>query len=243
MAQSVAIEFSQAPASLPGGIRIYAVGDVHGCLDQLIRLHDAISEDVSARPVTDAVLLHVGDYIDRGPDSAQVIARLRGPSPVPGARMVNLKGNHEDMLLTGLDAETDAGALNWLENGGRETLASWSIRHKTPRTEWIRRIPPQDLDFLRALPLTYREGGYLFVHAGIRPAIPLENQEPHDLMWIREPFLSFKGDLGVVVVHGHTPRPTVAIRSNRIGIDTGAVYGGRLTCAVLESDRLGFLIG
>jgi serine/threonine protein phosphatase 1 len=243
MVQSVAIEFSQAPARLPAGIRIYAVGDVHGCLDQLIRLHDAISQDVSARPVADAVLLHVGDYIDRGPDSAQVIARLRGPSPVPGARMVNLKGNHEDMLLTGLDAETDAGALNWLENGGRETLASWSIRHKTPRTEWLRRIPAQDLDFLRALPMTYREGGYLFVHAGIRPAIPLENQEPHDLMWIREPFLSFKGDLGVVVVHGHTPRPTVAIRSNRIGIDTGAVYGGKLTCAVLESDRLGFLIG
>jgi serine/threonine protein phosphatase 1 len=241
MAKAVPIELSQAPASLPPGTRVYAVGDVHGCLEQLTRLHAAIAEDLSSRPVPDAVLLHVGDYIDRGPDSAQVIACLRGPSPVPGTRMVNLKGNHEDMLLTGLEAETDAAALNWLENGGRETLASWSISHKHPRAEWTKRIPPADLDFLRALALTHREGGYLFVHAGIRPGISLENQEPHDLMWIREPFLSFKGDLGLVIVHGHTPRPTVALRTNRIGIDTGAVYGGKLTCAVLEKDQLGFL--
>lgn len=241
MPKYVAIEFSRAPASLPPGIRVYAVGDVHGCLDQLTRLHAAIAEDLRARPVPDAVLLHVGDYIDRGPDSAQVIAHLRGPSPVPGTRMVNLKGNHEDMLLAGFDAETDAAALNWLENGGRETLASWSISHRSPRAEWKKRIPATDLGFLRALQLTHREGGYLFVHAGIRPAMPMENQVPHDLLWIREPFLSFNGDLGVVVVHGHTPRPTVAMRANRIGIDTGAVYGGKLTCAVLETDRVGFL--
>ena len=235
------IEFSPAPATLPPDTRVYAIGDVHGCLDRLTVLHAAIADDLQARPVRDAVLLHIGDYIDRGPDSAQVIACLRGPNPVPGTRRINLMGNHENMMLAALQAEDDAPAFNWLRNGGRETLASWRIGFRQPRSVWIGRIPPPDLAFLRALALSHREGGYLFVHAGIRPGIPLENQDPQDLMWIRDPFLTFNGDLGVVVVHGHTPGPAPIIRPNRIGIDTGAVFGGKLTCAILETDRLGFL--
>ncbi len=235
------IEFVPAPATLPPQTRVYAVGDVHGCLDQLTALHAAIAADLAARPVADPLLLHIGDYIDRGPDSAQVIAWLHGPSPVPGARRVHLLGNHEEMLLAALDAEDATPAANWLQNGGRETLASWSIGQKLPHTAWLERLPPADVAFLRGLSLVHREGGYLFAHAGIRPGIPLENQQRRDLVWIREPFLSFRGDLGAVVVHGHTPHPAPVVRPNRIGIDTGAVYGGQLTCAVLETDRLGFL--
>ncbi len=235
------IEFSAAPASLPPETRVYAIGDVHGCLDRLTELHGAIAEDLRTRPIPDALLLHIGDYIDRGPDSAQVIARLRGPNPVPGTRMVNLMGNHEDMMLAAFQSEEDGPALTWLQNGGRETLASWCIGQQLPRAAWADRLPAPDLDFIRTLSFSHREGGYLFVHAGIRPGVPLDKQVPRDLMWIREPFLSFKGDLGVVVVHGHTPGPAPVVRPNRIGIDTGAVYGGTLTCAVLEADRLGFL--
>jgi serine/threonine protein phosphatase 1 len=235
------IEFSAAPATLSPATRIYAVGDVHGCLDRLTALHAAIAADLLARPVPDALLLHIGDYIDRGPDSAQVIAYLRGANPVPGSRMVNLMGNHEDMLLAALGAEDDVPALGWLQNGGRETLASWRIPHNLPRAGWAERLPKPDIAFLRALVLSHREGGYLFVHAGIRPGVELENQDRHDLMWIREPFLSSKKEFGVVVVHGHTPGRAPVIRPNRIGIDTGAVYGGELSCAVLEADRLGFL--
>lgn len=236
------IEFSASPATLPPETRVYAIGDVHGCLDRLTRLHAAIAVDLEIRPVADPLLLHIGDYIDRGPDSAQVIGYLRGPSPVRGARMVNLMGNHEDMLLTAIEAEDDVPASHWLSNGGRETLASWSLPHKLPRAAWGERIPAPDLAFLRGLALGHREGGYFFAHAGIRPGVALERQDRRDLMWIREPFLSFKGDFGFVVVHGHTPGRTPVVRPNRIGIDTGAVYGGGLTCAVLETDRLGFLI-
>ena len=235
------VEFIDAPAKLPPETRIYAVGDIHGCLDRLTQLHEAIAADLHARPVPDPLLLHIGDYIDRGPDSAQVIAYLRGPNPVRGTRLVNLMGNHEDMLLNAMAAEDDAPAANWLMNGGRETLASWHMPHKLPHTAWAGRVPAPDLDCLRSLALSHREGPYFFAHAGIRPGVALDQQDRHDLMWIREPFLSFKGDLGAVVVHGHTPGRAPVVRPNRIGIDTGAVYGGELTCAVLENAQVGFL--
>ena len=235
------VEFKTAPATLPPDIRIYAIGDIHGCLEQLTRLHAAIAEDALARPCPDILVVHIGDYIDRGPDSAQVIAYLCGPNPVPGARIVNLMGNHEDMLLTALEAESDAPATNWLDNGGREALASWRIPNKLPRAGWQERLPPADMDFLRGLQASHQEGPYFFAHAGIRPGVPLEDQVRHDLLWIREPFLSFKGDLGAIVVHGHTPARAPVVRANRIGIDTGAVYGGELTCVILEADQLGFL--
>ena len=235
------IEFIDAPATLPPETRIYAIGDIHGCLDRLVQLHEAIAADLLARPVADALLLHIGDYIDRGPDSAQVVAYLRDPNSVPGTRVVNLMGNHEDMFLKAMAAEDDAVAANWLMNGGRETLASWHVPHKLPHTAWVDRLPAMELDFLRDLTISHREGPYFFAHAGIRPGVALDQQDRHDLMWIREPFLSFKGDLGVVVVHGHTPGRVPVVRPNRVGIDTGAVYGGELTCVVLETDKLAFM--
>ena len=233
-------EFAPAPASLPPGRRIYAVGDVHGCAEKLTALHQAILADLRDRPIEAPLLVHLGDYIDRGPDSAEVVARLSGP-PLPGLPAVNLMGNHEHMMLSALVGDDrDAPGL-WLENGGADALHSWGVPQQAAPRDWARRLPPAHLIFLRDLALSHCEGGYLFVHAGIRPGVPLERQTRHDLLWMREPFLSCADDLGVVVVHGHTPKPEPVVRPNRIGIDTGAVLGGPLTCAVLEAYQLGFI--
>ena len=235
------IDFIPAPASLPPGQRVYAVGDVHGCLDRLRALHDLIAEDLAARPVAEAVLVHLGDYVDRGPDSAGVVALLAEGDPLANVPTVNLMGNHEHMMLAALaTGEADATDL-WLANGGADSLLSWGVPRSAQPKEWASYLPKPHLVFLRDLAVRHEVGGYLFVHAGIRPGIPLERQSRHDLMWIREPFLSFEEPFGPVVVHGHTPRQEPMVRPNRIGIDTGAVMGGVLTCVVLEEDRLGFI--
>ena len=237
------IDFIPAPASLPSGQRIYAIGDVHGCLDRLAAVHEQIAEDLTTRPVDISVLVHLGDYVDRGLDSAQVVDWLSGGAPVPVTQIVNLMGNHEDMMLQALPG-TDKEAINtWLANGGADSLLSWEITRRVPPTEWATLIPTEHQTFLRELKTSFRYGGYLFVHAGIRPGVPLNRQERHDMLWIREPFLSWTHSHDVIVVHGHTPRHEPDVRSNRIGIDTGAVMGGGLTCLVLEEDRLGFIRG
>ena len=238
------LELHPAPASLPEGRRVYAIGDIHGCLDRLRALHAAIAADLAARPAASALLVHLGDLVDRGPDSAQVVAHLAtAPPPAGIAEALTLRGNHEAMMLAALDApDRDHAALTWMQNGGADTLLSWGVPRRTEPRDWAAALPAEDVAFLRALPLSRRDGGYLFVHAGIRPGVPLDRQDPHDLMWIREPFLSSKLDHGAVVVHGHTPTPEPVLRANRIGIDTGAVMGGALTCLVLEDDRLGFLL-
>jgi Calcineurin-like phosphoesterase len=241
----VMIEFVAAPATLPPGQRVYAIGDVHGCLDQLEALHQAVAQDLAERPDAEAVLIHLGDYVDRGPESAAVVALLAAGPPIPGLRTVNLMGNHEHMMLDALSSGLEAAADLWMSNGGANTLFSWGVSRLDRQVDWAGQIPVQQLLFLRDLALTHREGPYLFVHAGIRPDVGLGQQARQDLLWIREPFLSAKGELGgepgMVVVHGHTPVREPVVRPNRIGIDTGAVMGGVLTCLVLEDDRLGFL--
>jgi serine/threonine protein phosphatase 1 len=228
-----------APAALAPGRRVYAVGDVHGCLDQLAAIHDQIAADLLARPISEATIIHLGDYIDRGPDSAGVIEHLlRG---FAGARSVNLMGNHEHMMLQAVDTGELEDFELWMLNGGRASLRSWQIGALGATRELAHRVPAEHLGFMRGLALSHREGGYLFVHAGLRPGLPIEAQSTHDLLWIREPFLSWRGDFGSVIVHGHTPMQGPVVKANRIGIDTGAVLGGPLTCAVLEEDRLGFL--
>jgi serine/threonine protein phosphatase 1 len=235
------IDFIPAPASLPPGQRVYAIGDVHGCLDRLSALHAMISDDLAERPAVEPVLVHLGDYVDRGPDSAGVVARLAEGSPVAGVPAVNLMGNHEHMMLAALaSGETDATEL-WVANGGADSLLSWRVPRSAQPKDWPGYLPKPHLIFLRDLALRHEAGGYLFVHAGVRPGIPLERQNRHDLIWIREPFLSSSEPFGAVVVHGHTPRQEPVVRPNRIGIDTGAVMGGVLTCLVLEDDRLGFI--
>lgn len=236
------IELGPAPAMLPAGERVYAVGDVHGCLDRLRAMHLAIAADIAARPAASVTLVHLGDYIDRGPESAGVLDWLaEGPAPDGVGSVVNLMGNHETMMLAALAEGSGRAARLWLLNGGEATLHSFGLGNADDPGAWAERLPAGRLDFLRALPLTHRAGGYVFVHAGLRPGVPLAAQAPEDMLWIREPFLAAVEPFEAVVVHGHTPTRDPVVRPNRIGIDTGAVLGGRLTCAVLEADRVGFI--
>jgi serine/threonine protein phosphatase 1 len=235
------IELNPAPATLPPGQRIYAVGDVHGCLDRLITLHELIAEDLAARPVEHSTLVHLGDYVDRGADSAQVVDWLVNRPPVPADTVVNLMGNHENMMLAAMVGADKDAADQWLMNGGADSLLSWGVPRTLAAAEWASRIPIQHLIFLRDLTISQQIGPYLFVHAGIRPGVPLEQQSRNDMLWIREPFLSSRIDHGVIVVHGHTPKREPVVQPNRIAIDTGAVLGGALTCVILEADKLGFL--
>ena len=234
------IELSRAPASLPPGRRIYAIGDIHGCARQLADLHGIIAADLARRPIGSACLLHIGDYVDRGADTAGVIAALVDGCPISGMDMVNLMGNHESTMLDALSGERAAGT-DWLFAGGKATLQSYGIDPEGPRDQWARVIPLAHQDFLRDLKLMHREGGYAFIHAGVRPGIPLEEQARDDLLRSRQPFLYSEADFGAVVVHGHTPVKVPVVRHNRIAIDTGAVFGGKMTCVVLEEDWLGFL--
>jgi serine/threonine protein phosphatase 1 len=236
------IAFGPAPASLPRGQRVYAIGDVHGCLDQLRALHQMIAEDLAARPIASSTLVHLGDYVDRGPDSAGVVSLLlEGPMPAGIGAVVNLIGNHEEMMLAALDDCSPPVVWHWLINGGEATLDSFGLADTPDPAVWAERLPGERLAFLRGLALTYHAGDYFFVHAGARPGVPLADQAREDLLWIREPFLSSVAPFEAVVVHGHTPVPVPELRRNRIGIDTGAVMGGVLTCAVLERRKVGFI--
>ena len=234
------IELSPAPGTLPPGRRVYAIGDIHGCAEQLAALHDLIAQDLAERPIAAPLLVHIGDYVDRGPDTAGVLARLAAGSPIPGVETVNLLGNHENTMLEALSGER-AAATDWLFAGGRPSLQSYGVDPDSPRETWPAAIPPSHIAFLRGLKLMHREGGYAFVHGGVRPGVPLDQQARDDMLRMRQPFLYSEIDFGAIVVHGHTPVKHAVVRHNRIAIDTGAVFGGPLTCLVLEGDTLGFL--
>ncbi len=241
MAQSLMIKLLDAPAALPPGQRVYAIGDVHGCINRLAALHEQIAEDIAARPAERTTLIHLGDYVDRGTDSAQVVDWLINKPPVPADVVVNLMGNHEHMMLSAVSGKDADAASLWLSNGGADSLLSWGLSRAVPASEWATRIPLQHLLFLRDLAISHRVGPYLFVHAGVQPGVPLEQQSRHDMLWIREPFLTSRADHGAVIVHGHTPKREPTVLPNRIAIDTGAVVGGALTCVMLENDKLAFL--
>lgn len=234
------IALSPAPAALSPDQRIYAIGDIHGCARQLANLHDMIADDLARRPVADATLLHIGDYVDRGADSAGVLNKLSAGCPIPGLTMVNLMGNHEATMLEALAGERAAGT-DWLFAGGKATLESYGIDPEGPRDTWAKLIPRTHQDFLLGLTLMHQSGGYAFVHAGVRPGVALHAQARDDLLRSRQPFLYSEADFGAVIVHGHTPVKAPVIRHNRIAIDTGAVFGGPLTAVVLQGDTIGFL--
>lgn len=235
-----------APGRLGAGRRVYAIGDPHGCADRLFALHGRIAADLRDRPVAEPILIHLGDLIDRGPDSAAIVGRLAEGDPVAGCPTVNLVGNHESMMLGALDApDSDVPGL-WLENGGDRSLKSWGVRPSNSVWTWAEVIPPAHVRFLQSLREHHVVDSYLFVHAGVRPGVKLAEQRRHDKLWMREPFLSADQPVlpdrpDLVVVHGHTPAPRPEVKSGRIGVDTGAVKGGRLTCLVLEGEGLHFL--
>ena len=234
---------------LPEGIRIYAVGDVHGRLDLLRLIEAQIVADVETGPPgRDAVIVHLGDYVDRGFESRKLIDHLL-TSPVPGLATVYLLGNH-DLWLREFAKGADVGA-SWVRFGGDATLLSYGVkldlqlpeaeRFAIARAHLRERLPDEHMAFLSDLELGFGLGDYFFCHAGIRPGVPLDQQTEADLVWIREPFLSWGGDFGKVVVHGHTVEEQPVIRANRIGIDTGACWTNNLTFLVLERDERRFL--
>jgi serine/threonine protein phosphatase 1 len=201
--------------------RTYAVGDIHGCLAKLIALVELCRADAGNHRTK---FVFLGDYIDRGPNSRGVIEYLRTLQQAKPDLVTCLMGNHEDMLLAAAD-DSD-WEERWLRNGGLQTLQSYGVADAS-------RIPKVHINWLRALPQFHDDGQRFFVHAGVHPDRPVDQQDEHDLLWIREPFLSSGKDFGRLIVHGHTPLPTGIpdIHSHRVNLDTAAVYGGPLTAA------------
>ncbi len=225
-------------------MRSYAIGDIHGQLGLLLAAHERIAADIARNGA--APVIHVGDLVDRGPDSRGVIAFLR-EGLARGEDWVVLKGNH-DRMFTGFLADPSAqdpglrSDLSWLHPrlGGGETLASYGVRNAADRpagpvhAEALAAIPKADRVFLETLPLMHRAGDAVFVHAGIRPGVPLDAQAENDLLWIREPFLSDPSDHGPLIIHGHTALDAPTHYGNRVNIDSSAGYGGPLTAVAVE---------
>ncbi len=236
-------QHTSTPARAPEGMRIYAVGDIHGrldCLNDLIAQIERDREDFSGR----CILVTLGDYIDRGPHSREVVERLMNPLPAD-IESVCLMGNHEQALLRYFSDQPPLPG--WLLYGGLQTLASYRIpyEHGTPSPERLERLKhllrehfPQDhLDWIRRRP-TYAEfGDYYFVHAGVNPSEPLHEQTDNWRLWIRDHFLHHPHPLEKIIVHGHTISPEPELLHHRIGLDTGAYASGRLTALVLEQDQ------
>ena len=230
-------------ASVPPGERVYAVGDIHGRLDLLDRLLEMIAAYETARPCAGTRLIFLGDYIDRGADSRRVIERLQ--QGIPGLKAHFLRGNHEAIILRCLEGPAIFG--NWAANGGLATLKSYGVDAsfasdaRTVMGELLEVLPETHLAFLRSLKTTMEVGDYFFVHAGVRPGVPLASQTDEDCLFIREKFLRHRGSFGKIVVHGHTPVSEPEVLANRIGIDTGSFFSGRLTALRLEGTTRAFL--
>jgi serine/threonine protein phosphatase 1 len=230
-------------ARLPDGLRIYAIGDIHGCADLLEALLLQIDVDCKLYPPVRPIVVFLGDYIDRGPASRDVLDLLLGYQQTK--ETVFLKGNHETFVHRFLSEP--AVLSEWRLCGGLETLVSYGltpsidpdIREQNQLAEKLAKyMPERHLQFLESLDLSFNCGDFLFVHAGIRPGVPIRRQREEDLLWIREEFLSCEQRFEKFVVHGHTPVRTPDIRSNRINIDTGAFATGRLTCIVIEGSSI-----
>jgi serine/threonine protein phosphatase 1 len=228
---------------VPDGLRVYAVGDIHGRVDLLEQLLKGIDEDLKRTPVPQSVEVFLGDYVDRGPASRQVLDLLIERAKMH--RTIFLKGNHETLLASFIASPATLG--DWRRLGGLETLMSYGLApliNADVRTQlelagaFGKVLPPSHRKFLSDLKPSFTCGDYFFVHAGVRPGVALEKQREADLLWIRHEFLLCEENFGKIVVHGHTPVPQPDIRSNRINIDTGAYATGRLSCLVLEADKM-----
>ena len=235
-------------AAIPAGTVVYAIGDVHGRDELLEDLLKQIIAHAQTAPAERRVLVFLGDYVDRGWQSREVLERLSRFS-LDGFEAVFLKGNHEEALLSFLE---DPHFLeNWRQYGGLETLHAYGLKDLNFRADegYLRDVhaafadalPDHHRAFLQGLPSRFELGGYLFVHAGVRPGIPLDAQSEHDLRWIRNEFLDSQADFGKRVVHGHCPEEEPQVRPNRIGVDTGAYITGVLTAVVLQETSVAFL--
>ena len=225
---------------IPEGQRVYAIGDIHGRLDLLDDLLARIATDRLNRPAAQTTLIFLGDLVDRGPDSAGVIARLmRLAQERPRVRF--LKGNHEELFLHALGGAKDALRM-FCRVGGKETVLSYGVSRAeydsldypqlAERMDAL--VPPEHRAFLEGFEDLIVSGDYAFVHAGVRPDVPLDQQKPSDLRWIRDSFLDHRGAFPKMIVHGHTITPEVDRRPNRIGVDTGAYTSGKLTALGIE---------
>ncbi|MGC1270884.1 MAG: metallophosphoesterase [Croceibacterium sp.] len=232
-------------ASVPAGQRVYAVGDVHGRLDLFDALRDLIEQDDAAQGAADTTVILLGDLVDRGADSAGVVRTARTWQQQRRVRI--LAGNHEEMFLRGrVELEV---FRHFLRHGGKETILSFGVdpdaftvaTMEQAQALMLEAVPPEDVAFIEGFEDSIAIGDYLFVHAGVQPGVPLDEQKTSDLRWIREPFLSHPDPFGAVVVHGHSIREDAEDKGNRIGIDTGAYMTGKLTALVLEGDNRRFL--
>jgi Calcineurin-like phosphoesterase len=238
----------RAPRAVPEDARVYAIGDIHGRVDLLADLHRRIEDDAQRNAKPRLVVVYVGDYVDRGLQSRAVLDLLI-EDPLVGFESIHLKGNHEAMMLQFL---TDARAASgWLEIGGNATLLSYGVKPKEDQSllkrlaeaqELLQRsLPPSHRQFLEDLKLHHTEGDYLFVHAGLKPRVPLDEQRERDLLWIRDDFLESTVDHGKTVVHGHSISWEPEVKANRINVDTGAFASGVLTALVLDGGETSFL--
>lgn len=232
-------------ASVPEGQRVYAVGDIHGRSDLFIALIEAIERDNSERGPARTTVVLLGDLVDRGPDSVNVLALAREWMKYRSVRI--LAGNHEEMFLRSF--ESIEMLRHFLRHGGRETLLSYGLDKRTYSRASIEElqakmaelVPQDDVDFIAGFENTLQIGDYIFVHAGIEPGVPMEEQDASKLRWIREPFLSHREAHEGVIVHGHTITDVPVDQGNRIGIDTGAYSSGRLTALVLEGSERSYI--
>lgn len=236
-------------SSVPHGRLIYAIGDVHGRADVLADLLATVKKDAEGLGASERELIFLGDYVDRGPDSRGVIEQILALDGEPGVSVLALKGNHEEAMLEFMK-DASFGPV-WAQHGGGATLRSYGVEPPANRmddTQWQRAqgelaaaMPAEHKRFLEGLTTHCKRGDYVFVHAGIRPGVPLEEQTERDMLWIRREFLEHGKPLGHVVVHGHTPESQPFAGPHRIGVDTGAYYSGRLTAVRLWGNERSFV--
>ncbi len=240
---------SDRAASTPDGVRVYAIGDIHGCANLLsLMIEKMLLDDAKAASEREARFVFLGDYIDRGPASKGVVDLLLSFSELMPDTLF-LMGNHEVLLTRFLE---NSDYLNgWASNGGIETLSSYGVLDDNVnrqrlnaaalRVETLRKMPMAHQEFFAGLRTSAVIGDYFFAHAGVRPGVALDRQNEDDLLWIRSQFLNYEGDFGKIVVHGHTPFDQPQSLPNRIGIDTGAFFTGRLTAVILEGSTRRFI--
>lgn len=237
--------------SLPDNTRVYAIGDIHGHYDALAKMHFAIDKHIHENPHQNIIIVYLGDYIDRGPDSAKVLERLAEMQGSDDAiNRIFLRGNHEQSMLNFLEDPIAVGQ-GWLRYGGIQTLQSYGIKVEDTiilpgemerlSIELNKKLPEHHKAFCKSLKMYYVSGDYLFVHAGIRPETPLSQQKERDLISIRDPFLKYKEAHAHRIVHGHSISFQPEILANRIGIDTGYFETGILSAVIIEGEDVDIL--